>query len=286
MTPASCTTSSIAGSSTARPWDRLLSRAGCTSYEVDASPDHDFYLLDVRTDSPRPRGAHRSARRRASVAELHRHAAAARRRGPCGLDSASVQSEGASYALHLLAELMRARPHWSFTLFGNRDSVPPQLRHANGGCRRWSEELTGQEFDVVCLCDPLDPQAALTLQDLLLCPRSSPRPSMICCRCASPIRAWLPTPRARTPTCTRCGSQKTLQSLPFARRRTPRRISRPACKSLTNGCASSTARPVPPSPPRPAVIKPCSPSAIPRQTKTPRECFVQSARCDKCLPMI
>lgn len=160
--------------------DRLLVEAGCTSYELDTSNESDFYLLEIRSDADRPK------------ALIHEGAAQCRSNSlfvteplQVGIDISGLEdkreplTEAASYAIHTVSDLMKTRPQWEFTVFGNAaEPLSPDsaglVQSANHGyCA--SAELTGHALDVVYLCDPLSARAGDILQNLLL------KPALLAC---------------------------------------------------------------------------------------------------------
>ncbi|HEY3296755.1 MAG TPA: methyltransferase domain-containing protein [bacterium] len=153
--------------------DRLLAEAGCTSYELDTSPENDFYLLDIRTDEPAPRAVIR-----ARAVELAAHRLTLRESLNVGIDASALDTadhamtDGQLYAWHVVNEWMAARLHWNFTVFGNGASplspaVAQLAQHARGGYLP-AQQWASRDLDCMYLCDPMDAQADKMLGSLLV----------------------------------------------------------------------------------------------------------------------
>jgi radical SAM superfamily enzyme YgiQ (UPF0313 family)/GT2 family glycosyltransferase/glycosyltransferase involved in cell wall biosynthesis/SAM-dependent methyltransferase len=149
--------------------DRLLAEAGCTNYELDTSEEEDFYLLDIRSDATTPR------------IQVCARAAALRVQRPAlsvplkvGMDIGGLEeatqplSEIAAYAVHTAAEMIAARPDWTFTVFANREPASPELRELiqRAGNQKHRQPITSEHLDAVYFCAPFGTEASATLQSL------------------------------------------------------------------------------------------------------------------------
>jgi hypothetical protein len=153
--------------------ERLLREAGAMHYEIDVSPGLDFYLLDVRSGGP----AHQRITPRAATLPsveldpgrpLRVAVDVSALEDPSACDAATGR-----FMREQFSELMRLRPHWTFTAFG----VPaePQLpavrefvEQVNGGYARWGQLLKSRP-DVLCLPHPM----GATAHELLKAVRES-----------------------------------------------------------------------------------------------------------------
>jgi glycosyltransferase involved in cell wall biosynthesis len=163
--------------------DRLLREAGCDCYELDASPDLDFYYLDIRTTD------------KTAGVRIHERAALLPTRDidpgepiHVGVDASALEDPSSRkrgvgrYTFHQIMELIAVRPHWQFSILGveNRPDVQ-EIRelasHANSRYVPWNEILSVKP-DILYLTHPT---GALDHDIIQLCTMPEMSDLMVAC---------------------------------------------------------------------------------------------------------